>query len=70
MSENQAIYPIATMCRLLGVSSSGDEPRVEPATTGAPVFCAQATVTRLEKAVVERRVVKDEHGFWGRRRKW
>ena len=23
MSENQAIYPIATMCRLLGVSSSG-----------------------------------------------
>ena len=23
MSENQAVYPIATMCRLLGVSSSG-----------------------------------------------
>ena len=23
MSDNQAVYPIATMCRLLGVSSSG-----------------------------------------------
>ncbi len=23
MSENQAVYPVATMCRLLGVSPSG-----------------------------------------------
>ena len=61
MSENQAAYPIATICRLLGVSSSGyyawaKRQASQRARSDATLLARSVPRMRLHAALTARRV--------------